>query len=754
MSYLRVAHFGKDMVAGVVVFLIALPLCLGIALASGAPIVAGILSGIIGGIVVGVLSGSATSVSGPAAGLTTIISAHILALGSFEAFLSALVIAGLLQIAMGALRLGFVADFFPTSVIKGLLAAIGFILILKQLPHLVGLDKDFEGDMAFMQHNHETTFTALGDMLYHVHEGALLIGIISLGLMILWGRVRILKSSIIPAPLVIAITGTLFTLAFARLGGPWSIGDEHRVAVPVIGAWQDFSNIFTFPDLSRFVDVQVWIAGMSLALVASLETLLNIEAVDKLDPKQRKSPPNRELLAQGVGNFLLGLIGGLPTTSVIVRGSVNINAGARTKAATIIHGFLLLICVVTLPLVLNEIPLSCLAAILIITGYKLSSPRIVRDMWRQGYDQFLPFLATFTAIVFTDLLTGVMIGLGVGLLFILKRNLNGPIRLVKEHHVSGELHRVILGNQVSFLNRASLTKTLKSVPENSHLVIDASDSDYIDSDVLDLIKDYQSEFATVRNIDVSSVGFKEQYAFDAAYQFVDHSTIDVQRTMSPDQALLLLKQGNERARTNQRVRRDLSKQIEATSVGQFPFAVVLSCIDSRVPVELTFDLGIGDVFSIRMAGNVISERVIGSMEFACSIAGAKLIVVMGHTRCGAVSAAFDAHRDGTSSYEAKGLYHLATIINDIQRVIHRVDGFDFNKRSRENCENRIIRENIHQSMYHIRQQSSVLAKLLDDKQIGMVGCIYDVSNGSVEFIDESPHDEAPNFAHSSTLIQA
>ncbi len=532
-GYQRVALVGKDIIAGLVVFLIALPLCLGIALASGAPIVSGLLAGIIGGIVVGAISGSAVSVSGPAAGLTAIIGVQILSLGSFDSFLAALVIAGLLQIVLGLLRLGFVADFFPTSVIKGMLSAIGLMLILKQLPHLVGLDQDFEGDMALQPFAHQAGFSSYFDMFNFVHPGAVTIGVLSLAVMLLWNRTPSTKRECLPAPLIVVVLGLLMTYVLSQLNLPaWEIDADHRVLVPVISSIFDFTALFTGPAWDRMGDRAIWVSGISLAVVASLETLLNVEAADKIDPVQRKTPPNRELLAQGVGNVLLGFIGGLPTTSVIVRSSVNINAGARTKLSTISHGIFLLVCVVLLPGALNHIPLSCLAAILIVTGFKLANPKIVTEMWSQGLDQFLPFAATFFAILFTDLLIGVVFGLAVSLLFILKRNVNAPIRLTKERHVNGDLRRVTLGNQVSFLNRASLTKVLTELPNNSHVVIDATDTDYIDADVLDLINDYQRESAKVRRIDVSLVGFKNHYSLVPS-QFVDHTTVEAQRTISP-----------------------------------------------------------------------------------------------------------------------------------------------------------------------------------------------------------------------------
>lgn len=729
----------KDAMASTVVFLVALPLCLGIALASNAPIISGLLSGIVGGIIIGIISGSHTSVSGPAAGLTAVIAAQIASLGSFETFLVAVFIAGALQILMGLARLGFIAAFFPTSVIKGLLAAIGFILILKQLPHLVGLDGDFEGEMSFFQPDHENTFSELLKMFSNFHMGALAIGFLCLFLLLACERFKIFKNTKVIAPLLVVIFGTLLCDLINNFGSSLMILAEHRVQVPVIQAWAEIDKFFITPNFSSFFDYKVWSAAIVLALVASLETLLNLEAIDKLDPRQRKSPPNRELFAQGIGNMILGLLGGLPTTSVVVRSSVNINANAHTKKSAIFHGLLLLFCVLLFPVILNKIPLSCLAAILIITGFKLTSPKTIKLMWSSGINQFLPFAATFLGIVFTDLLMGVLIGLIVSLFFILKSNLNNPIRIFKEHHLIGEINRIVLANQVSFLNRAVIKDALMQIPDNGQVMIDASDTDYIDADVLDIINDFKNDDAPKRNIIVNTVGFKEHYPVKNAIQFVDYATYELQKSATPQQVLIALKEGNQRVIDGCRIKRDLNRQIMATAQGQFPLAAVLSCIDSRVPVELIFDQGIGDIFSIRMAGNVISERVLGSLEFACAISGAKLIVVMGHTRCGAIAAAVNSYKTNQAIHTTTGCDNLAAIIDDIKKVIINAKSSEiFNNKNMpiHELESYIIKENVRQSIKEIYLRSNALAKLIQQKEIAIVGCIYDIESGAVEFLPD------------------
>ncbi len=420
------ATFFADLSSGLVVFLVALPLCLGVALASNAPLFSGLLAGILGGLLVGVISKSHTSVSGPAAGLTAVVAAQIAALGSFQAFLMAVSIAGLIQIVLGALRVGAIADFVPSSVIKGLLAAIGLILILKQIPHLVGHDSNPLGTMSFEDPDHQNTFTELLHVFRGIHPGATVIGMVSILILFAWANIKQLKRSAVPAPLLVVLIGVGLSILLDRFGSPWMVEPSHLVSVPVADNLAGFLGFLQGPQMAALANPQVYLAAITIALVASLETLLNLEAVDKLDPQKRISPANRELVAQGVGNFAAGMIGGLPVTSVIVRSSVNINSGGKTKLATIIHGLLLLLCVGLLPTWLNKIPLSCLAAVLIMTGLKLTSPKVFRQMWREGWTQFLPFVVTVTAILLTDLLIGILIGLGFSMVFILRSNLRRP----------------------------------------------------------------------------------------------------------------------------------------------------------------------------------------------------------------------------------------------------------------------------------------------------------------------------------------
>ncbi|MCL4140879.1 UNVERIFIED_CONTAM: hypothetical protein GTU68_048915 [Idotea baltica] len=570
----------KDFKAAVVVFLVALPLCLGIALASGAPLFSGIISGIIGGIVVGAISGSHTSVSGPAAGLTAVVASQLAALGgSFEAFLCAVFLAGIFQIILGGLSAGSIA----------------------------------------------------------------------------------------------------------------------------------------------------------------LETLLNLEAVDELDKKQRTSPPNRELIAQGCGNMCAGLLGGIPVTSVIIRSSVNVDTGAETKCSAVFHGILLFLAVVFFPFALNKIPLSCLAAILIVTGIKLANPKLFKQMWLGGRTEFIPFIVTVLAIVFTDLLSGILLGLAVSIAFILQNNLKQPIRKILEKHVGEDVLRVELPNQVSFLNRASVKRALRQVEDGGHILIDARSTRYIDPDVMDVIHEFQEKTAPAHNITVSMLGLADHYdLLDDKIQYVDFSSRDSQQQMSPQQALQVLLDGNERFRNGQMLTRNLGRQVEATSEGQHPIACILSCIDSRASAEVIFDMGIGDIFNVRVAGNVTSDKVLGSIEFACSKAGSKLVLVTGHSRCGAVTAAMQLIDSGKSALQATGCEHIDSIVTEISSATDKAmlqQYANSNDTEKSVIIDGIARCNVLHSVRRIREQSKVLREMEERGEIAIVGALYDVSRANVEIVN-------------------
>lgn len=485
--YLR--YLDHDIPAGLVVFLVAVPLCLGIALASGAPPIAGVISGIVGGIVVSILSGSQLAVSGPAAGLTVIIAAAIEKLGGLEPFLVAVVLAGLLQLGMGFLRAGVIGAFFPSAVIKGMLAAIGLILIMKQLPHAIGYDAEAESDLSFVETDSSLELQSITDALSAVSPGAAIVSLGSLAIMLLWESPIVKRRerlALLPGPLVAVTFGIAYNFVAANLT-PWlAIGSQHLVNLPAIFGPIEFAQKLNFPDFSALANPSVYVTAATIALIASLETLLSLEAIDKLDPLKRTASVDQELKAQGIGNILSGMLGGLPMTAVIVRASASINAGAHTKVASFVHGVLLLLSAMFLAFVLNMIPLACLASILLLTGYKLAKPALFKEVYSKGFNQFAPFVVTVVAILATDLLLGMAIGMAVGLFFVLRANYHEAISLTRD----GNNYLLRLQKDVSFLNKALLRGYLERVEENGYVIIDGAKASFIDQDILETLQDF------------------------------------------------------------------------------------------------------------------------------------------------------------------------------------------------------------------------------------------------------------------------
>ena len=481
----------KDLPASIVVLLVALPLCLGIALGSGAPLFSGIIAGILGGVVVGLLSKSNLSVTGPAAGLTVIVSGAITQLQVYEAFLMAVVIAGALQVLFGIVRAGVIGDYVPNSVIKGMLAAIGLILILKQLPFLVGYEADYEGDERFLQNDHQNTFSEIGQLIGNITPTALVMGLTGIGLMVIWEsrpvkKIKFLQA--IPAPLLSVLLAATVNEMLLKNYPELSLQQKHMVTLPVAKDLHEFAGFFTWPNFNHIYNINVWTAGFTIAVVASLETLLSIEAVDKLDPLKRITPTNHELKAQGIGNMVSGLLGGLPMTSVVVRSSANLSAGAVTRLSTVLHGFFLFLCVLFIPGLLNKIPLCSLAAILIFTGYKLAKVSLFRSFYLNGWSQFIPFVVTIIAILFTDLLTGICIGMLVGIFFMIKSNFKSAVFIVNDKNN----YLIRLRKDVSFLNKPLIKTKLSSVPPGAYLLIDATRADFIDMDIIEEINNFIS----------------------------------------------------------------------------------------------------------------------------------------------------------------------------------------------------------------------------------------------------------------------
>jgi len=498
---------GADLPASLVVFLVALPLCLGIALASGAPLFSGIIAGIVGGIVIGALSGSSLGVSGPAAGLAVIVLSAIQELGAYEIFLFAVVLAGIIQFVLGIAKAGVIGYYFPSSVIKGMLSGIGIIIILKQIPHIFGYDADPEGDLAFMQVDGHNTFSELIYMVNLISPGATIIALVSLTILIIWERPFMKKNPIfnlVQGPLVAVIAGIVLHMLFQD-SSIYALRAEQVVNIPVSDSIQGFFGQFTFPDFSQWNNPAVYITAITIAVVASLETLLSVEATDKLDPEKRITPTNRELLAQGAGNMLSGMIGGLPVTQVIVRSSANIQSGGKTKLSAIIHGFLLLLSAMFIPNILNLIPLSSLAAILLVVGYKLAKPSVFRDIYSTGKAQFIPFVVTIIGIVFTDLLTGIALGMLVAVMHILWNNYKVPYHFDTEDYVKNKTLKIELSEDVSFLNKAPIMRSLQELPEGIEVIIDASNTKNIHPDILEIIEDFQIS-AKTKNINIKLVG--------------------------------------------------------------------------------------------------------------------------------------------------------------------------------------------------------------------------------------------------------
>jgi MFS superfamily sulfate permease-like transporter len=497
----------KDIPASIVVFFVALPLCLGIALASGAPPFAGLISGIIGGILVGSWSGSQLGVSGPAAGLAAIVAVAITDLGGFDIFLVAVVIGGLIQIVFGLLKLGIIGYYFPSSVIKGMLTGIGIIIFLKQIPHFFGLDKDPEGDWNFYQIDGENTFSEISHIGEYISPGATLIGVIALAILLLWSNVLQGKSKlfeIVQGPLVVVVIGIVFYVVTGDQGY-WSISKDHLVNVPVPEGFDSFIGQFKFPDFSQIGNIDVIITGFTIAIVASLETLLCVEATDKLDPLKRVTPTNKELIAQGVGNVASGCIGGLPITQVIVRSSANIQSGGQSKMSAILHGFLLLASVILIPTLMNKIPLSVLAAILLIVGYKLAKPSVFKQMWTSGWRQFIPFITTVLLLQFNFLL-GVGVGLALGIIITLFQSYqNSHFLHAVESDDSGRHEvKMVLAEEVTFFNKATILRELDSLPRNTFLELDVRKTSYLDYDVVEILDDFR-EKAINREIDIKLI---------------------------------------------------------------------------------------------------------------------------------------------------------------------------------------------------------------------------------------------------------
>lgn len=714
-----------DLIAAIVVFLVAIPLCLGIALASGAPLFSGILSGVIGGVIVGCLSGSHVSVSGPAAGMAAVVVAAIAHLGDFNSFLLALVLAGILQVIIGSLRAGFVADYVPSNVVQGLLCAIGILLIVKQLPFAFTHSVDFN---ELKTHLLETTdviaLSPLIALYNHINAGALIITVISLAILIYFDKTKnkILKE--IPAPIIVVIAGVLLNEVYMWADSALIQDSPQLVNIPQTEDIKELLSKLQYPNWSAWTNPQVYFYAFIIAIVASLETLLNFKAGERLDKQKRHASTSRELVAQGVGNLTAGLIGGIPITSVIVRTSINIQAGSQTKMSIILHGVFILFAVALVPSALNKIPLSSLAAILIYTGYKLNKPAIYRNIYTQGWDRFIPFIATVIGIIAFNLLMGILIGLTVSLFYILKSNSGARINIIKEIYPNGVTNRLVLPQQVTFLNKATLIAELDSIPNESQLIIDARYTQYIDKEISELLKEFKEEQAPHKHIALNLTGFKEHYKIHNYIDFINVTTYDVQSHLSPAQVLNILHEGNQRFLSDERIHRMTHLDVKHTAQGQHPIAVVLGCIDSRVPVETIFDMTFGDIFCVRVAGNVVNDDVLASIEYACNVVGVKLIVVLGHTGCGAIQSACDGVEQG----------HITQLLEKIKPAINAEKETQSERNSKNTTfVNHVTELNIANTMQNIYDRSPVLHQMIQKDEIALVGAVYNVQSGVVHY---------------------
>ena len=721
---MRIATLKNDFLASIVVFLVAIPLCLGVALACGAPLLSGMISGIIGGIIVGLISQSRVSVSGPSPGMVAIVITVIAQLGSFEIFLLALFLAGFLQVVMGMAKTGFIANYVPTTVIKGLLAAIGILIIIKQIPLAFGYFSERQlahhALQAAQEDFHLSPFAYLQN---NISLGATLISLFSLLILLCWDKISHKKIRIIPAGFIVVVFGILANLFYTCCTPSLALLTPHLVNIPVHDSFVGFIDEMKHPHFKALNNSQVYFYAIMIAVVASLESLLNLGAIEKIDKKHRYCSRNRELVAQGIGNMASGLIGGLPITSVIVRSSVNVYAGARSKLSTIFHGILLLLSLTLLARCLNYIPIASLAAILIYTGYKLASVPLFKEIYAEGWRYFIPFIITLLAIVLTNLLLGIVIGLIVSLLFILWNNSKNCFTQIREKHPAGEILRLMLPQQVTFLHRAAIIDDLNKIPKNSRVIIDAYLTDYIDEDIIDVLKDTREALRNEKDILFNFEGFQEHYQFEQHASFISATTYDVQARLTPQRVLALLKEGNTRFVNNTPIHKNYKQQIANTAASQHPIGVVLGCIDSRVPVELIFDLTLGDLFVVRIAGNIANVDILGSLEFSCEVAGAKVIMVLGHRNCGAVKAACENFKLG----------HLTQLVDKIKPAI----AMELNKTNPSTDADEFLlnvtRNNIELTKNWLYQNSEILKGLIDSGKVTLVGAFYDITTGTVKF---------------------
>lgn len=728
---LSAKYLKYDLPAGLAVFFVAVPLCLGIAHASGAPLISGLITGMLGGVITGLISNSQLSVSGPAAGLTAIAIAGIIKLGSFEAFLLATVFAGIIQILLGVFRVGFIANYIPSTVIKGMLSAIGLILIIKQFPHVIGYDIEEMGVEEFAvtaQDMNElykeskaaetNTFTIFMHALNNLNRGVLFIGLVSLVFLVVWDRFFQKRFKAIPGSLLVVLIGIGISYLLEHFLFSSPLGQDHFVNIPKLDSITAFLHVSIFPSWSAVSKYAVYSTAFTIAIVASIETLLSVEAVDKLDPQKRKTPANRELIAQGIGNTLAGLLGGLPMTAVIVRGSVNVSAGAQTKLATIIHGLLIVIAVIFLAPLMNLIPLACLAAVLIYTGYKLLAPQLVFEQFKKGWGQFIPFVVTVLAIVFSDLLIGVSIGIVVSLVFIVKEDYQGTVLSVKDY---GTRKRIVLGENITFLHKPKLAQILDEIPSHSTLEIDGSRNFYIDKDIIELIIDFKAK-ATQKNIELIIGGIKQM------------QNEDLQESMRKSYDRLFI---NNEKWIEARTKED-PEYFQKLAKGQTPQYLFIGCSDSRVPANEITGTDAGEMFVHRNIANMVVNtdvNMLSVVQYSVEVLNVKHIIVCGHYGCGGIREAMQNRSNGLID---KWLRNIKDVIRLHKDELDHIHDDDLRYR-------RLVELNVKEQVMNLMKTSFIQKNISEYGFPQIHGWVYDISNGKIVDLEVNIEDEFPGY---------
>ncbi|TGK36414.1 carbonic anhydrase [Leptospira gomenensis] len=700
-----------DLSASLVVFLIAIPLCIGIASNSGAPIISGLIGGIVGGIVVSLLSKSPLSVSGPTPGLTVIVFSSIGALGNLNAFFLAVCIAGVFQILLGFVRAGILANFFPSSVIKGLLAAIGIVLILKQIPHAIGYDKDPEGDFSFFQIDSENTFSEIINAIYRFSPGAVVLFFLSLAIIVIWERFQIHKKILIHGSLVAIVLAVIVNESFEYWMPFLSVGGEHLIQPIRLASVTDLFTDQYFPDFSYWKNQTLYLVALKICVVVTLESLITLDAIEKIDPERRAVSKNRELIAQGAGNIVSGFLGGLPVTSVIMRSSANLQAGAKTKLSAFLHGVFILLALILIPGLISKIPLSSLAAVLLVVGYKLTDYKILKSQFKKGADQFLPFVATILGIVFTDILIGIGVGCVVAVFFIVRRNILNPFELNRKDKNYGVEIRIDLSEDVSFLNKSSILYKLERVPDNAHLIIDGSKSKYIDPDILEVIEDFKIS-AAARNVKLEILDVA------SPYEKIQNKPLD--RTAQQEYGKLF---ENNRIWVEEKLAND-PDYFKKLSLGQAPQYLLISCSDSRISVNEMTGTSAGELFVHRNIANLVIDtdmNLMSVLQYSVEVLKVKHIVVCGHYGCGGVKAAIDGKYHGLID---AWLRHIKQVYRMNRKTLSGI-------LDEEEKHKRLVELNVREQVYNLCMTTIVQNSWRQGQELQLHGWVYDIAEGRI-----------------------